>query len=81
MPGSALVVLECHLSVVESDLPARQSHDHYQGRSCYISVIISFIKIILQGSLATESAVLKLSGKKFDKPFQGPVSVTVCFCF
>ena len=30
--------------------------------------------MLLQGSLATESAVLKLSGKVFDKPFQGPVS-------
>lgn len=27
-----------------------------------------------QGSLATESAVLKLSGKQFEKPFSGPVS-------
>ena len=30
--------------------------------------------ICSQGSLATESAVLKLSGKVFDKPFTGPVS-------
>ena len=27
----------------------------------------------LQGTLAPESAVLKLSGKQFDEPFKGPV--------
>jgi len=35
-----------------------------------------------QGSLASESAVLKLSGKQFDKPFKGPVSwcpIVNCF--
>ncbi len=31
--------------------------------------------IASQGSLATDSAVLKLSGKVFDKPFKGPVSL------
>ncbi|XP_064384948.1 dihydroxy-acid dehydratase-like isoform X2 [Halichondria panicea] len=30
---------------------------------------------IIKGSLATDSAVLKLSGKVFDKPFKGPVSL------
>ncbi|XP_064384932.1 dihydroxy-acid dehydratase-like isoform X1 [Halichondria panicea] len=30
---------------------------------------------IIKGSLATDSAVLKLSGKVFDKPFKGPVIV------
>ena len=33
--------------------------------------------MLFQGSLATESAVLKLSGKVFDKPFQGPVSAAL----
>lgn len=30
--------------------------------------------IVIKGSLATDSAVLKLSGKEFNKPFSGPVS-------
>ena len=34
-----------------------------------------FLMIASQGSLATDSAVLKLSGKVFDKPFKGPVSL------
>ncbi len=34
-----------------------------------------FLILASQGSLATDSAVLKLSGKVFDKPFKGPVSL------
>ena len=34
-----------------------------------------FLMIASQGSLARDSAVLKLSGKVFDKPFKGPVSL------
>ena len=42
--------------------------DNYQNNN-YPLMIAS------QGSLATDSAVLKLSGKVFDKPFKGPVSL------
>ena len=44
--------------------------DNYQNNS-YPLMIASHPR----GSLATDSAVLKLSGKVFDKPFKGPVSL------
>ncbi|XP_064384049.1 dihydroxy-acid dehydratase-like [Halichondria panicea] len=36
---------------------------------------LSSKSFVLHGSLATDSAVLKLSGKVFDKPFKGPAIV------
>lgn len=36
--------------------------------------------IVLKGSLSPDSAVLKLSGKEFSKPFSGPVSCVSVGC-
>lgn len=82
---SALLFMNFRLSSIHYQIPSPSLVITWPF-SRYIHIVamaVSFLLIIinfcmlLQGSLATESAVLKLSGKVFDKPFQGPVSAAL----